>query len=148
MRRDRGSLKAEGFNEVKTISPIFRLPQLCLFSRCTACQQAVRARGQFSGCPLSRPRLAVGWATRLPAVAKGNIFRLPQTQAKILRQPENSFAPLDWRRVCGFATHHLFSMAKLCVAACAAHPTYLPKCRRKIKQPETQWSGDGSSPNS
>ena len=83
----------------------------------------------------------------MPAVAKGNIFRLPQTQAKILRQPENSFAPLDWRRVCGFATHHLFSMAKLCVAACAAHPTYLPKCMRKITQPETQWSGDGSSPN-
>jgi len=30
MRRHRGSLKAEGFNEVKTVSPIFRLPQLCL----------------------------------------------------------------------------------------------------------------------
>ncbi|WP_423973346.1 hypothetical protein, partial [Kingella oralis] len=24
--------------------------------------------------------------------------------------------------------------------------TGLPKCRRKIRQPETQWSGNGSSP--
>ena len=30
IRPPEGSLKAEGFNEVKTVSPIFRLPQLCL----------------------------------------------------------------------------------------------------------------------
>ena len=60
IRPPEGSLKAEGFNEVKTSEAktafikIFRLPILC---QRTACQQAVGARGTFQAAQASAPAL-------------------------------------------------------------------------------------------